>query len=300
MRVEVVSTVAANSFTHAGVFHADEIFGTVILGKILEKVRVCRTFKVPENIAEDSIVFDVGGGKYDHHQRGGNGCRENGVPYAAAGLLWKEFGPAVVEDTCNPQMVWECVDRELIQAIDAIDNGVMPKAEYPAQAFTVSHVISGFNPTWDSEENADEAFLKAVAFAEVIFDNTLANAISKAKAQGIVLEAIKKSSNHIMVLEKFVPWQEYLFDSDTEKAEAVQFVIFPSNRGGFNWQCVPDAPGSFGQRKPVPEKWKGLRDKELQELTGVETAIFCHQAGFMGSAATLEDAIKMAKMAVEA
>lgn len=78
------------------------------------------------------------------------------------------------------------------------------------------------------------------------------------------------------------------------------FVVFPSNRGGFNFQCVPDALGSLGQRKSVPEVWKGLSGEELQRVTGVETATFCHAAGFIGAAEKFEDTIKLAKIAVEA
>ena len=103
-----------------------------------------------------------------------------------------------------------------------------------------------------------------------------------------------------MVLEQFVPWQEFIFASENPKAEDVQFVVFPSNRGGYNWQCVPDALGSFGQRKTVPSEWRGLSGENLQRVTGVPTATFCHAAGFLGSAETFEDAYALAKIAVEA
>lgn len=124
--------------------------------------------------------------------------------------------------------------------------------------------------------------------------------MSKTKAQKIVDEAIEISEGHILVLDQFVPWQEFIFSSTTEKAEGIQFVVFPSNRGGYNWQCVPDSLGSFGQRKSVPTEWKGLRDFDLQKVTGVATASFCHPAGFIGGATTLEDALALAKLAVNA
>lgn len=68
--------------------------------------------------------------------------------------------------------------------------------------------------------------------------NTLASTIAKAKAEQIVEEAIEKAEEHIMVLNHFVPWQEYIFSSTSPKADEIQFVVFPSNRGGYNWQCV--------------------------------------------------------------
>ena len=52
------------------------------------------------------------------------------------------------------------------------------------------------------------------------------------------------------------------------------------------------------QIKPVPEEWRGIKRKELQKITGVTTAIFCHEGGVVGSAETIQDAIKMAQLAI--
>lgn len=290
----------ATVVTHGGIFHADEVLATVILSKVLGDITVLRTFKVPEVLSDNVIVYDIGFGRFDHHQKGGNGARENGVPYASVGLIWKEYGHQIVENTANPELVWELIDRDLIQGVDATDNGAMPKPESELSNMSFSNIISGFNPTWDSNEDSDEAFIKAVEFAETVFENTLKNATAKAKAQKIVEEAIEKSQEHIMVLEQFVPWQEFVFSSENAKASEVQFVVFPSNRGGYNWQCVPDMLGGFGQRKTVPSEWRGLSGENLQKVTGVPTANFCHAAGFLGSAETFEDAYALAKLAVEA
>ena len=306
MRINTTITMEqANVVTHGGVFHADEVLATVILSKVLGDITVLRTFKVPEGLSDNVIIYDIGFGRFDHHQKGGNGARENGVPYASVGLIWKEYGHQIVENTANPELVWELIDRDLIQGVDATDNGAMPKTESESTGPVVrnmsfSAIISSFNPTWDSSEDPDEAFIKAVEFAETVFENTLKNATAKAKAQKIVEEAIEKSQEHIMVLEQFVPWQEFIFASENPKAAEVQFVVFPSNRGGYNWQCVPDVLGSFGQRKTVPSEWRGLSGENLQRVTGVPTANFCHAAGFLGSAETFEDAYALAKLAVEA
>lgn len=290
----------ANAITHGGTFHADEVLATVILSKVFKDLVVCRLFKIPSGVNEGVIVYDIGLGELDHHQKGGNGFRANDVPYAACGLIWKKFGHEIVADTCDPEFVWNLIDSSLIQGVDATDNGMMPKADYPAQNMSFSQVISSFNPNWDSDEDADVAFAKAVAFAEIVFDNALANAISKAKAKEIVEKAIEESKGHIMVLNQFVPWQGCIFASDKKQADEVWFVVFPSNRGGYNWQCVPDALGSFGQRKSVPNEWKGLDASALQKITGVATASFCHPAGFIGGASNLEDAIALATIAVKA
>lgn len=290
----------ANAITHGGTFHADEVMASVILHKVFGYLNVLRTFKVPEDVVDEVevVVYDIGLGAYDHHQKGGNGARDNGILYASAGLIWREFGHELVSDTSNPEWIWNFIDKVLIQGIDAVDNG--QKLDSSVQVMTVSQIISGFNPNWDSTEDPDEAFVKAVTFAETIFDNVLANAIAKANAQEIVEEAINKAEGHIMVLDQFAPWQEIIFETDNKKADEILFVVFPSNRGGYNWQCVPTVLGGFAQRKPVPNAWKGLNGEELQKVTGVATANFCHPAGFIGSAETLDDAILLAKLAVKA
>lgn len=287
-------------YTHSGTHHADDVLSASILRKVFgDNFVISRGFKVPENLDDDTIVFDIGGGKYDHHQKGGNGCRENGVPYSSAGLIWRDFGHMVPEvaESANPDLVWSLIDRDLIQGIDAIDNGKMPSAGYVCKPMSVSSAISGFNPTWDSTEDSDTAFMKAVEFASIILGNALANAVSKAKAEAIVEEAIDRTEGPIMVLDRFAPWQEFVFSSKNEKANDILFVVFPSNRGGYNWQCVPVSLGSFSQRHPVPQEWRGLNGKALQDVTGVASATFCHNAGFIGGADTLEDAIRLAEIA---
>ena len=57
-----------------------------------------------ERITKADYVFDVGGiydpsiNRFDHHQPGGAGKRENDIPYAAFGLVWKTYGPILCEN----------------------------------------------------------------------------------------------------------------------------------------------------------------------------------------------------------
>ena len=82
----------ANCITHSGTFHADEIFATLILSIIKDEIIVYRTSEVDDKMRETNcIIYDVGRGELDHHQKGGNGQRENGTMYAACGLVWKKY-----------------------------------------------------------------------------------------------------------------------------------------------------------------------------------------------------------------
>lgn len=295
-----------NLITHTGTFHADEVISTVILSKTFYGIAtVLRTVSVPkEKFAEtEPIIYDIGGGEFDHHQTGGNGTRENGVPYASAGLVWKEYGLKILFSTFNDasddeiKFIFDYIDKSLIQGVDAYDNGVLPKADYPAQSMNFSEIIRNFNPTWNSEETSDMAFVQAVNFAEVIFDKLIETAHAKSKATSIIEEAISNSNRGIMTLPQKLDWQDAFFSSENPKAKEINYVIFPSNREDYKVRCVPDELNGFGQRMPLPVKWRGLKNEELQKYSGVPDAIFCHPNGFIAAAASFEGALKLAEMA---
>ena len=81
--------IPAKGFTHGGKFHADDVFSTALLQIVRPDIQVTRGFVVPDDF--DGIVYDVGGGMFDHHQEPRE-TRPNGVPYAAFGLLWQVLG----------------------------------------------------------------------------------------------------------------------------------------------------------------------------------------------------------------
>ena len=78
--------IPANGFTHAGKFHADDVFATALLKIVRPDIKITRGFVVPDDF--DGIVYDIGFGIFDHHQEPRE-TRPNGVPYAAFGLLWR-------------------------------------------------------------------------------------------------------------------------------------------------------------------------------------------------------------------
>lgn len=78
--LEQIKKKNAKAFTHSGKFHADDVFSYALLLYLNPAITITRGNKVPKDF--DGIVFDIGRGKYDHHQRDSR-IRENGVPYAA-------------------------------------------------------------------------------------------------------------------------------------------------------------------------------------------------------------------------
>ena len=299
MNIRITKNIdEANCITHSGTFHADEVFSTLILSKIKEEIILIRLPEVRKQY-EDKIIYDIGGGKFDHHQLGGNGNRDNGVKYAACGLIWKEFGKKMLGKYNIEEIdyVWEYIDNNLIQFIDANDNGQLPKLQADYRNVHISYIIGLFNPRWDESIDSDLRFIEAIKFAQIIFDEFLMDTFSKIKAKKQVDEAIDKSENGVLLLKEFMPWKEFVLSSKNPKASTINFVVIPSNRGGYNVYAVPVQIGSFENRKLLPEQWRGLRDEELQKTTGIKTARFCHNGGFICSAEEKDDAIEMAMIA---
>ncbi|MBQ3272999.1 MAG: MYG1 family protein, partial [Solobacterium sp.] len=70
-------------------------------------------------------------------------------------------------------------------------------------------------------------------------------------------------------------------------------------RGGWNIQCaLSDSDDRTSYRHPLPAAWYGLRYEELQQVSGIKTAIFCHPSGFLAGAKTQEDILAMASLAM--
>ncbi|MFA6257884.1 MAG: MYG1 family protein [Candidatus Paceibacterota bacterium] len=289
--------------THNGSFHADDIFSAAIFLILLEKKG--ETFDIirtrDEKIIETGdYIFDIGGmynpeeNKFDHHQVGGAGKRSSGIEYAACGLVWKKFGI----DLCGSQKVADLVDGILIAPIDAGDNGFdLVENKYETSPYFIQHAFNAMRPTWKEVDlNEDEMFLKCVVMAKEILMREIIQAQDALLAEEMVFSIYEKTEDKkIIVLDENYPF-EYTLNNFPEPL----YVIYPRKSDGF-WgiRAVRKDPKTFLNRKNFPKLWAGLRDEELQNVTGVRDAIFCHRGLFLAVAKSKEGAIKLAQIAVE-
>ena len=81
----------ANFVTHSGTFHVDDVISTIFLSKIFNEINLIRVLSMENRSANNKLVFDIGLGEFDHHQKNRNGKRENGIYYSSIGLLWKNM-----------------------------------------------------------------------------------------------------------------------------------------------------------------------------------------------------------------
>ena len=281
--------------THNGNFHADDVFSIAALKSIFPSFKLIRT-RDTEVIAKADIVVDVGGeydsdtGRFDHHQRGGAGERDNGIPYSSFGLIWQKYGVEICQDNKD---VAHAVDSGLVSTIDAIDCGY---GEGTSEGISLRQTISMFNPTWQEDSHFDECFNEAVDFALRVLKRFIASANGGISAKSIVAEAIEKAEDpRVIVLEKYTPWKRTVH----ALSEEALYMIYPSQTGQWRIQTVPVEPGSFEDRKSLPKQWAGLSDDALKEVTGIADAMFCHNGLFIAGAESFESTMKMASIALD-
>ena len=281
--------------THNGNFHADDVFSVAALKCIFPSFKLIRTRDLAL-ISQADIVIDVGGeydpdaGRFDHHQRGGAGERNNGIPYSSFGLIWKKYGLDICQGSKD---IANAVDTSLVSTIDAIDCG---HVEGVSKGISLSQTISMFNPTWQEDSHFDTCFDEAVDFASRVLARFIASANGGISAKEIVAKAIDNAEDpRVIVLDKYIPWKTTVH----ALSEEALFMIYPSESGQWRIQAVPIELGSFEDRKSLPEQWAGLSGKELQSVTGIDDAMFCHNGLFIAGAASFESTLKMASIALQ-
>ena len=276
--LEEIKKKDAKAFTHGGKFHADDVFSSALLLYINPEIVISRGNKVPEDF--DGIVFDIGRGRYDHHQKDSR-VRENGVPYAAFGLLWEVLGKEILGEELAEKM-----DESFIQPLDINDN--------TGEKNELATLIGNFNPPWDAKGGSDEAFFQAVSVAGMILENKFERYRGNARADQRVEQVLEEHNpkDRILVLPEFIPCQKALAETE------IAFVIFPSNRGGY---CIQPQKREYSMnyKCSFPSQWLGLEGEELVKETGLSSAVFCHKGGFLMTVGELEDAKAACKKALE-
>lgn len=266
-------------FTHGGIFHADDVFSTALLEILNPDIKIYRGFTVPKDFT--GIVYDVGRGVFDHHQNDKK-IRENGVPYAAFGLLWEVYGARILGDENAKRF-----DEEFIQPLDLADN--------TGSKNMLSQIIADKNSCWNEKQEvtSDRNFFEAVQLAKEILKNRFRQILAAQEAYATVRKLAEKNRGQILYLEPVMPWKEAVKGLD------IVYVIYASNRGGYCIQAVPEDEEALMLKKPFPEKWRGLTSEELQKITGIKGFLFCHGSGFLCSAENLEQAEVIAETALK-
>jgi len=282
--------------THSGTFHADDLFATATLSILFDgKIKVIRT-RDPKIIEKADIVYDIGGiyddkiNRFDHHQRGGAGNRDNGIPYSSFGLIWKTYG----EKICGSKEVADKIDKKLVQPIDANDNGMkLFELNNDIAPYTIQDILFAFRPSWKEEQDHDSCFMSLVPFIEKIIKREIIKTTDNLKAESIIRLIYEKTEDkRVIVIEDNYPWFEYI----NEYSEPLYVVSKKDNM--WRAEAVRVEKYNFEVRKQFPENWAGKRDEEMVKETGVSDAVFCHNGRFLIVAKSKEGIMELVQKAL--
>lgn len=283
--------------THSGGFHTDDVFAVATLQLLHgpENIEIIRT-RDEAVLAEADIVVDVGGiydaetKRFDHHQNGGP-VRDNGIPYAAFGLVWREYGERVT----GSKEVADDIERMLVIPVDAGDSGInLYTLQNPDLApYELYQVTRSFLPEWGSDKNKDEAFLQAVDFARGLISRIIVQKKADQKMKSIIAESYQNTADkRVLVFDVGVSHMACV-----EYPEVLVMVCPDDPAVNDNWTAttIRKEYGAFETRVSFPKEWRGLRGIELATVSGISDAVFCHKGGFLfvaGSKEGVMDAVR--------
>jgi uncharacterized UPF0160 family protein len=311
--------------THSGDFHADDIFGVMVLDSTLgnSSAEIVRTRDLAI-IASCDAAVDVGDVwhpenlRFDHHQNGFEHKRPNGMPYASAGLVWVEYGKKFVAD-CAHELGIEAdvltiakvaarVERDLVQYLDMVDNGVHVTCPglYGLASLLAQMNVSfvdfagkgkgGEDFSVRPEELSDARFLDAMKLVKTLVTGIVRTKLSEELSLDIVRKAPRVFDGKVMIIDQQnVEWKRVVH---AEFPDLV-YIVYPSGRDGeYRVRSVSVHPTSFENKLDLPISWAGLRGQELAGASGVNDAKFCHKNRFIGVAGSRSGAIEMARIAL--
>lgn len=290
--------------THSGQFHTDDIFAVATLQLLLEKeyeVVVRRTrdkdiINSAEYVVDVGEVYDPAQRRFDHHQREGAGVREDGIPYASFGLVWKEYGSMVVGEDKD---IVDQIEQKLVKPIDAMDNGIsfMKSERDGLFMYDIKDITFAYKNTWkEGDEMLDKNFEYLTGFARDLIKREIS--ILKDMKEGV--EEVNKiiaqqQYKTLLILDKPYPYELSLYSKPY-----ILLVAHPKRQDD-TWavEVARDDIRSYTSRMYFPEAWAGKSGSDLVEVTGVEDAVFCHKGRFIVVAKTKEGAIKLAEKALK-
>jgi uncharacterized UPF0160 family protein len=259
-------------------------------------------------------VWDPAQGRFDHHQKGFDGARASGVPYASAGLVWREHGARCVAllaerhaghkltDEAAQQMAY-AIDADVVQYLDLSDVGAARNAP---GSYGLSAIVSGFNPNWMDEQRlgygpAAEAYRDA-QFRRVLalLTDLMINAVKYRVGAQLAVEQVRhadvlEGGRVLFLRNAALPWTAVV----RKEMPKVLFVISYSLAEQRHMiHTVPVSAESFDARADLPAAWAGLRDADLAAVTGVPDAGFCHNGRFIAAAKSFEGILEMARQAL--
>ncbi|MBU1730242.1 MYG1 family protein, partial [Patescibacteria group bacterium] len=223
--------------THSGDFHADDVFAVAVITLFLGDApyQIIRTHDM-EIIKKGDFVVDVGGvfnsakNKFDHHQITNKCARDNGIPYASFGLVWKKFGVKLG----GSKYIADAVEKQLVLPIDAVDNGVdiFSKKLKDVIPYTIHNILKIFCPIEKqkiTEREFNIAFIKIVKIAQKILLYEIQRARNENKNRKYIEKAYCQAKDKRIIIIN----QDYQHEEIIARFAEPLFVVKPDKGNGW-------------------------------------------------------------------
>ena len=178
--------------------------------------------------------------------------------------------------------IFEYMDKELIQYIDATDN---MQLEY-LESKIVPDFIKLCNPEWNENVDESEAFINALRLADEFWNIYIKHAIAEVEAIEIILKSSDKCKECYLVFDVEMPYRKAIKYINNDK---IKYMIFKSSREGYDIRAFRDYC-----------KFKDEISHEAdiniaKKITGIDDLIYVDINGKLCCTKTLESAIKILK-----
>lgn len=261
--------------THDGAFHADEVSACalLLLFNLIDKDKIVRSRNLSilrkcEYVCDVGGVYDKADKLFDHHQ-----AEYTGKMSSAGMILDYLKGERIISEE-----LYHYFSDDVIKSVDAYDTGYT-KSKEGGCAF--SQIVANFLPIeYDAPpEMKGKAFYEALDFVLSYFDRLNKRFFYIQKCKDIVKEEMEKQ-DLCLIFDKPIPWMENFFMLGGESHPAI-FVIMPTGEGWKLRGIPPNLENRMAVRLPLPLKWGGLTGEELEKVSKIDGAVFCHKGRFI-------------------
>lgn len=254
-------------YTHGGQSHMDDMASAGLLKAIFPEIEIKRLgFKEEPVYGDDTIVFDVGFGEFDHHQKY-HKRHEDGSSYCALSLLWEKFG---LELCSNNEYMYNKIYRAVIKPIEITDT---TGAQNP---------LSTFFRFKNASDTPIEAFNRTVEEMTLFFNGV------KEECKRIAPELERAKQFYDEELDGAVyslPVDEPFIQTDiiAQLSDKILYYVHKSDRAPDNYNII--AVGDDGNnRKLIPLPGMSVSNpeeaKKLEEF-GLMGVLFLHTNRFI-------------------
>lgn len=323
---------------HGSKFHLDDVLCCYLISSLYgerlnNKVFIHRSVDAGKDLGDCDFVMDVGmeydhsKRHYDHHQKDFNETYKNrSIKLSASGLIWRHYGKEIVrtlltdfddfKDNLTDHKIEIITDKiydSIFSFVDARDNGINQYTEPITQKAVyidnsnLGYFVSLFNEAWYEDltpEQTLERFKQAMNIVGEYFMKIFIKSVYSIQAQKIVNDAYKerfkyRSDGRVLVLDSScIPVNIFKLNLKTDP-KILYIVGYNKDRKQYSALAVNESGENYKTILPFPKEWRGLHEKKLIEVSGIQDSTFVHSTGFLACNKTLTGILLMVDKSIK-